>query len=186
MSLTITNESTTKAQALSNLKVIANKDLINYETGITAKINSEQRNKILSNAAVIKSLKNGFTSAQHNSVAAEIEKFWYHAKLVKSRSDRANDINIVSIKHFETPVFFEKSEGTAYFTLKETLNDGHRIYSLELRKIRSQGGTPKERTTTGINSLSPESAEKSSGLSGGDETLFQLGYHGTPVNRLTA
>jgi hypothetical protein len=61
----------------------------------------------------------------------------------------------------------------AYFTLKETLNDGHRIYSLELRKIRSQGGTPKERTTTGITSLSPDSAEESSDLSGGGDTLFQ-------------
>jgi hypothetical protein len=70
----------------------------------------------------------------------------------------------LSIKRFETLVVFEKQECMVYFTLKETVGSGHKIYSLELKEIkknRTQGGTPQERTTSGYTSLSTDSSEKS-------------------------
>jgi hypothetical protein len=159
----IQNENITKAQALESLNLLANKELLNLKTGIKAQINVKQRNKIISNKAVNKSLQNGFTREQHNAVAANINVFWKNADQIKVRKDKADDVNILSIKGFESPVYFPDSAGIVYFTVKESLNKGHRIYSLEIKNPQRKGNTPEGHATAGdIFSLSPSSPEKSS------------------------
>ena len=68
--LQIANENVTKEQAIEYLKSLAGKDIINIETGIKARINTPQRNKIISLTALEKSQNNGFTAKQHNAAAA--------------------------------------------------------------------------------------------------------------------
>ncbi|MDR1468380.1 MAG: hypothetical protein LBT00_03720 [Spirochaetaceae bacterium] len=146
---------------------------LNDATGITATINSTQRNKILSNTAVFKSIRNGFTPQQHHAVVAEIEKFWKYAQLVRTKPDKENDVNILSIKRFETPVIFNNNKGIVYFTVKETEKNGHRIYSLELKELkhlRLTGGTPGERTTAEDTPLSTTSAKMSTPFVSDDDS----------------
>ena len=134
--LTMTNENITKEQATEYLKNLANKDITNIETGIKARINSEQRNKIVSKKALDKSLNNGFTANQHNTAATIIDKLFKYATLLESLTDRIEDINIISIKRFASPVVFKDKAGIAYITVKESIECGHRIYSLELQEIK--------------------------------------------------
>jgi len=49
------------------------------------------------------------------------------------------DINIASIKRFEAPIMLDGEAATAYITVKESAEHGHRIYSLELKKQNSHG-----------------------------------------------
>ncbi|MDR3284666.1 MAG: hypothetical protein LBS97_05770 [Treponema sp.] len=151
--LKITETNVAPDQAIEALKAFADKDLFNFETGITARINTKQRNKIVSNAALGKSLNNGFTAGQHNAVAANIDKIFKHASLVETAKDKGGDVNIVSIKRFASPVVFEHETAIAYLTLKESVEHGHRIYSLELIEIEktpTKGSTPKEHTTARV------------------------------------
>ena len=79
------------------------------------------------------SLANGFTITEHFEAANKIIDLYKKATLIESRPDKNNDQNIISIKRFVTP--FELSTGkkaTAYITVKETEQNGHKIYSLEL------------------------------------------------------
>jgi len=109
---------------------------MNEETGISARISSEQRNKIVSNEAIRKSGLNGYNARQHFAVAARISIVWKHATLVKARSDREGDGNVASIKRFAAPLLLDSKPAVAYMTAKESVEHGHRIYSLELREAR--------------------------------------------------
>jgi len=147
------NENITKDQAIEYLKSLANKDIENIETGIKAQINSEQRNKIISLTALNKSQKNGFTANQHNAAAARIDKLFKHATQLESNPDKSGDKNIVSIKRFAAPILIKNEIAAAYITVKESIEKGHRIYSLELQEIKKlphKGGTLQERTTVGV------------------------------------
>jgi hypothetical protein len=138
-------------QTVEALRELAGKELTNLETGIRAQINSEQRNKIISLAAVKKSQANGFTANQHNAAAAKIDALWKHAVLAEERGDVAGDLNIVSIKRFASPLVIDNETAVAWMTVKESVAHGHRIYSLELmeiEKLRNKGGTPNGDTTS--------------------------------------
>lgn len=123
---------------------ISKKDLTNDETGIVAKISRIQRNKLLSQKAVRKSLENGFTVGKHNQAVAIIDKLFKSASLIISEADKNNDINIKSIKRFASPVILEKEPAIGYITVKESLEAGHRVYSLELFEIKKFGGKLQE------------------------------------------
>jgi hypothetical protein len=171
-----------QGQAIETLKSFSKKELFNVETGVTARINTKQRNKLVSNTALIKSLKNGFTAGQHNAAVANIDNIFKHATLIETSKDKNGDANILSIKRFATSVAFNGETAIAYLTLKESVAHGHRLYSLELmgtEKSPAKGNTLKERTTAGYTSLSPNPAEKSSEILKGitdpaEKELFQL------------
>jgi len=122
----------TRKNAIDALDGYAGKELANVETGIKAMINKPQRNKIISSTAVEKSERNGFTVTQHYAVAARMGKIWKHASLVEIRADNEGDLNIASIKRFEFPIILDGKPAVAYVTAKESVEYGHRIYSLEL------------------------------------------------------
>jgi len=126
----------TKSQAVAALDALIGKELLNVRTGIRARIYTNQRNKIVSKAALNKSLANGFNAEQHFAVAAGIRKVWENAALVESRDDSNDDPNIASIKRFAAMIQLDDEPVTAYLTAKESVEHGHRIYSLELMEVK--------------------------------------------------
>jgi len=135
----------TRRKAVDALDGLSGMELVNAETDIRARINKPQRNKIISSTALEKSERNGFTATHHYAVASRMGKVWKHASLVKSRADNEGDINIASIKRFESPIMLDGKPAIAYVTAKESVEYGHRIYSLELTEIktaRGLGNTP--------------------------------------------
>jgi len=149
-SLTVSSEGATRAKAIEALDALAGKELVNDETGIKAVISSGQRNKIVSNAAQEKSESNGFDRKKHFAVAGIMDKAWKNASLAETHEDRKQGGNIASIKRFETPIMLDGELAVAYITAKESVEHGHRIYSLELQDIKKpagKGGRPITRTT---------------------------------------
>ncbi|MGN0022649.1 MAG: anti-CBASS protein Acb1 family protein [Elusimicrobiaceae bacterium] len=124
--------------ALSALEKLTGKNLTNEETGIKAQINNRQRNKIISERAVSKSINNGFTREEHYAAAEQIDLLYKKSIKVKERPDKKNnDVNIKSIKEFIAPFMSEGENriGYAHLLLKETEEYGHKIYTLELQKL---------------------------------------------------
>jgi hypothetical protein len=122
------------------LSAINGKDLINRETGIVAKVSSKQSAKLVSNAAVNKSIGNGFTRKQHYAVAAKIESLWRHALMVDARGDKDGDVNIASIKRFAVPVVIDGKTNFATMLAKESVEHGHRVYTVEMYEIKTLRG----------------------------------------------
>ena len=129
-----------KEEALQKIDSILGIPLVNDATGIIAVVNKAQRNKIISNAASRKSQKNGFSFGVHNAASSIIDKLWKHAELFENRGDFAGDVNIKSIKRFVAPFKFGEHTAFAYITAKESIRDGHRIYSLELQDVKTMEG----------------------------------------------
>jgi len=132
--LALSSAGVTRQDAVRTLDGLTGQELVNAETGIKAQINAKQRDKIVSGAALQKSGRNGFTAEQHFAVAGCIGKVWKHATLAGVSGDRAGDVNITSIKRFTAPILLDNEPATAYVTAKESVEHGHRVYSLELRK----------------------------------------------------
>lgn len=121
---------------------IAGQNLTNLPTGKIAQINSQQRGKLVSNKALASSMRNGFTAEQHNAAAANIDLLWKHAEPLIQKSDKNNDPNIAAIQRFAAPFIVSNDVAVAYMTVKESMANGHRIYSIELtemRKLRGKG-----------------------------------------------
>ncbi|MDR1196374.1 MAG: hypothetical protein LBL00_07860 [Endomicrobium sp.] len=122
----------TRDQAITELKKIAGKEIINKETGQKAQVNTEQRDKLVSDAAIKKSVDNGFTKEQHLEAASKIDKLFENAVLLKEGEDKEGDKNIKSIKRFVAPVKFGGDTDYSYMLVKESVEHGNRIYTLEL------------------------------------------------------
>ncbi len=149
--LSLLPEIATKQEAVEALLKIAGKNLINLSTGKIAQVNSQQRGKLISNKALAASLQNGFTAEQHNAAAANIELLWKHAEPLIQKSDKNNDPNIAAIKRFAAPFIVSNEAAIAYMTIKDSVEKGHRIYSVELtemRKLRGKGDILKTSNTT--------------------------------------
>ena len=185
--LSIGSEPVSVDHARSVLEKIAGRDITNLETGIVAQINSEQRNKILSNPALAKSKANGFTAQQHNAAAAKIAALWKHATPLTQNADASGDANIAAIKRFVAPLRSGNEVLLAYLTAKESVEHGHRVYSLELteiEKLRNKGGTPFGDTTSAafdetmhrvMQKVNPEAVSKVVNAQGRPLVV----YHGT-------
>jgi len=137
--LTVSSDGASREKAIDALDALAGRELVNTETGIKARVSTRQRKKIMSGVAIEKSKSNGFSAAQHFALAARLDKAWEHATLVKTRDDR----NAASIKRFAAPLMMDGEPALAYITAKESVEHGHRIYSLELKEIKY----PQSRTT---------------------------------------
>ncbi len=161
----------TREKAELALIALAGKNLKNDETGIEAKINVEQRGKILSNAATRKSLDNGFTVQEHNAAVSIIKTLWKYATLAKVSEDRDNDPNIASIKRFVAPLFLDEKPAYAYITAKESVEHGHRIYSLEMEKIEALAGMLRDRNHTAASASSAHDTKYSASRQGDAEYL---------------
>ena len=133
-------------QAKEILKSIADKDLKNIETGIDAKINTTQYNKMTSNAAVNKSLRNGFSRDDHFEALANIEVLYQNAVLLEHTEDLKNNDSNVKIYRFASPFVIKNDICDVLLTVKETISSNQRrVYTLELTEIKklSERGSTK-------------------------------------------
>jgi len=114
--------------------------IIKSKDGEKARLGRSSIGKLTSNAAVQKSMDNGFTREQHYAAAADIDNLFRHSVKVLSRPDKSGDIN-VTIHRFAAPLF---DDNAAYITVKESVQHGKRIYSAELMEIKRLGGILEE------------------------------------------
>lgn len=107
----------------------------NETTGIGANLNGRSLKKLSSGKAVEASKKNGFTLTQHFEAVRLIAKLYEKATLVEAGHDKNGSPDVLSVKRFDAPlVLSDGTKANAWITVKETKNNGHTIYSLELRK----------------------------------------------------
>lgn len=124
-----------RAEIKQELKPILHTDIKNAATGINAKIAMEGLNKMTSGPAIKKSVDNGFTGSQHFEAVKKIVDLYKKARLIKTHADK-NGSKDVQIKRFVAQD--KMKDGTNYdalITVKESVEHGHRIYSLELDEI---------------------------------------------------
>lgn len=125
------------ADARAAIETLRGQEFVNRATGITARLSSSAKGKLVSNKATGKSKANGFSREQHNVLAANVGRLFEAARLVESRPDRAKDANVISIKRFARNVFFGTREAVAWITIKESRQHGHHIYSVEAIKVEA-------------------------------------------------
>jgi hypothetical protein len=114
--------------------------IIKSKDGEEARLGRSSIGKLVSNAAVQKSMDNGFTREQHYAAASDIDDLFKNSVKVSSRPDKSGDKNI-TIHRFAAPLFGNKA---AYITVKESVQHGKRIYSAELMEIKKLGGILEE------------------------------------------
>ena len=108
------------------------KEFTNKATGISARLSSAAKGKLISNRAAGKSIANGFSRGEHNSIAAKVGELFEGGVHAASRGDRGGDANIRAIRRFAAPVTFDGGrDAVAWITVKDTKQHGNRIYSVE-------------------------------------------------------
>ena len=126
-----------RTELLIILKPVLGK-LVNISTGIEANLSKHSVDKMTSAKALAKSKKNGFTLAEHFELAAKIKPLYETAILVAAHGNlkNPNDSNIVSIKRFVSAAVLQNGKkADILITVKESIANGHRIYSIELDEI---------------------------------------------------
>ena len=139
----IPEEGISHQDAVAAISTLRGKAYVNRQTGIEARLASKGAGKLISNDAVGKTLRNGFTARQHNALAAKIDILFENAMLAEDRPDKDGDPNIKSIKRFVCPVAIGTVDAAAWITVKESTEHGHRIYSVEGMKIAALSPTVK-------------------------------------------
>lgn len=142
--LTFENREYSNAECIKALASDSETPFVNDETGIEARINRKQRDKITSGAAQRKSEASGFSSGVHNYVASNIRKLFKHATLIGEYADKNRRENIISIKRFACPIMVGNRGAFAYMTVKESKGKGNRIYTIELDEIKKLEGNLDE------------------------------------------
>lgn len=124
-----------RASLKEALKPYLNKELVNKATGISAQISSTGINKIASKVAVDKSIANGFTRDEHFKVAGDLKNLFENATKKTSYTDKKHSKDILSMHRFFTQITINNKQAQAKMTLKESVEHGNKIYSLELEEL---------------------------------------------------
>ena len=106
---------------------------------LKAALNSRSLKKLASDVAIAKTQANGFGIEDHFEAARRIVPLFKNADLVKTRADKNGDKNIISIKRLSCSFVLESGrKAIAYITLKETVQSGHKIYSVEVLDTKTR------------------------------------------------
>ena len=143
----------------------------NKKTGIEANLSGDSINKMGSEKAIEKSKVNGFSVDEHFEVANRIVELYENADLTETKPDKNNSPDLKSIKRFDSDVTLKNGkEAVAHITVKESVMNGHKIYSVEVMDLEKKitadnqpavGGGISNETPTSDSNI-PQSAEKSS------------------------
>ena len=117
------------------LRNFIGQNIKNKATGLVANFGTTGIKKMLSNKAVNKSVANGFTPEQHLEAARNIRELFANAVLSEQHSDRKNAPSIKAIDRFRCDTNVGGEKAVAKITVKETLVDGNKIYSVELEAL---------------------------------------------------
>lgn len=153
----ITGEVSNEACAAA-LKELAGMDLPNHIENVTAQVNREQREKILSGAAKRKSNDNGFSDSEHTTLARQIKDLWLYAVKSHEEEEKSGQKKDIYIERYAAPARINGKDAFVWFTVKNSAKIGRRIYSLEImdaEKLRRTVGTAYEnhRSSTPLRSF---------------------------------
>jgi len=95
-----------------------------------------------SDAAVEKSMANGFSAEQHYTVASDIIFLFKASTKLFEHTDRNGDINVKAMHRFATPLNIK--DAVAYITVKESAEHGKTIYSVEIIEMEKLVGIIRE------------------------------------------
>ncbi len=112
-----------------------NKEIVNKATGITAQISTTGLNKIASKKAIDKSVANGFSRDEHFKVAQDLKKLFENATKKESYADKKQSNDVMAMHRFFAEIIINNKQAQAKMTLKESIEHGNRIYSLELEEL---------------------------------------------------
>jgi hypothetical protein len=136
---------TSKKNAAARLKELIKNNgskplIIKSSDGEEARLSGTSIGKLVSDAAVQKSIANGFKKEQHFAAAYDIDNLYKNSLKMLSHPDK-NGYNDVTIHRFAAPLF---GENAAYITLKEVSKCGKRIYTVELVELGKLEGIIKK------------------------------------------
>ena len=125
---------------LLNLLDCNNQMILTSKDGEEAKLSKSSIGKLMSEAAVKKSINNGFSRKQHYAAAAYIDKLFKISIKVLESPDKYNNPDVKAMHRFIAPIHND----IAYITIKETTEHGKRIYTIELVEIEKLEGKLEE------------------------------------------
>ena len=128
-----------------NLKSIISKPITNKNDGRIAVISAKSMGKLNSTKVADKSIKNGFSEAQHFEAAKHIKELYENSTLKHSSADKYGNSE-VSIHRYATCLMIDNNLAQAKITIKETLNGiykGNKIYTIELESIAKLSTEPQ-------------------------------------------
>ena len=126
-------------EAKEVLHKLGNKPIENKATGIVASVSKRGRGKLISAGTRRLSEENGYTAEEHLLAAANVEQLFQNAILSETHEDRNGEL--ASVKLFSSLVMLNKKPAIACFTVKETTNAGHKIYSVQMLELKKSAGT---------------------------------------------
>lgn len=127
-----------REETKNNLKPKIGK-YINDSTGIEANLSGASIDKMSSGKAIEKSKANGFSVDEHFEVVNNILQLWKDAELVETRPDKNGSTNLLSIKRFDADTVLSSGKNAvAHITVKESVQYGHKIYSVEVIDIEQK------------------------------------------------
>jgi len=104
--------------------------IITNKNGEEGYINKDSVNKMLS--SYVDSINNGFNEAQHFAAVADIVNLYGNSIKVLTHPDRKGSHNVKAINRFVTQLY---GNSFALITGKEIVENGRKIYNLELIKL---------------------------------------------------
>jgi len=104
--------------------------IIKSKDGEEGYINKDSVNKMLS--SYVDSVNNGFNEVQHFAAVADIVNLYENSIKVLSHPDKKGSLNVKAINRFVAPLY---ENSFALITGKEIVDNGRKIYNLELIKL---------------------------------------------------
>ena len=138
-----------REQVKQQLQSIKNID-IPHKSGIVARLSSTGIDKMLSDKAIQKSLDNGFTKEQHFNAVADIERLFKNSDFSHTESPKNQSADIVGIHRYINTQDLQDQNAQALITLKESVENGNRIYSVELEGLTHPSNLDRSPKSKGV------------------------------------
>lgn len=138
-----------REQVKQQLQSIKNID-ITHKSGIIARLSSTGIDKMLSDKAIQKSLDNGFSQEQHFSAVADIERLFKNSDFSHTEAPKNQSADIVGIHRYINSQDLQAQNAQALITLKESIENGNRIYSVELEGLTHPSSVDRSPKSKGV------------------------------------
>lgn len=138
-----------REQVKQQLQSIKNID-ITHKSGIVARLSSTGIDKMLSDKAIQKSLDNGFSQEQHFSAVADIERLFKNSDFSHTEAPKNQSADIVGIHRYINAQDLQDQNAQALITLKESVENGNRIYSVELEGLAHPSSVDRSPKSKGV------------------------------------
>lgn len=126
-----------RKEAAEKIAEYKNVMLENIETGLKASYNNTGAGKLISQKAVDKSIKNGFSQEEHFTIASHIQEVFKNANLVSIEPDRDSDLNdnVTEVRRYAVEFNLNGKKGFALMTVKLNKDSTKKLYALELNYL---------------------------------------------------